>query len=200
MSELLLVGIVARAHGNKGQVIVNPETDFPDERFAPGNVLVVEQSGQTSERRIATVRFHQGRPVIGFEGVGTIDDAEALAGAELKVPAAALGPLPEQTYYRHDLVGCEVRTPRGEVIGKVTGVEGPMERSILVVAGAGGEVMIPMVEGIVVTLAPDARQIVVDPPDGLVDVNATRARTPASARSASARSRRSLGEGGSEAE
>ena len=97
MEELLLVGIVARAHGNKGQVIVNPETDFPEDRFAAGNVLIVEHAGETTERRIANVRFHQGRPVIAFEGVASMNDAEALAGAELKVPASGLAPLPEQT-------------------------------------------------------------------------------------------------------
>jgi 16S rRNA processing protein RimM len=185
--DLILVGVVARAHGNKGQVIVNPETDFPDERFAPGNVLVVEHAGQVHERRIATVRFHQGRPVIGFDGVESMNDAEALAGAELKVPATALPPLPSQTFYRHDLVGCEVRTQDGHLIGKVTGIEGTLERSLLVVAGKGGEVMIPMIDGIVVTLDLAGRQIEVNPPDGLIDVNA-------------AASRRSPGDGGSESE
>src|SRR5215471_10894285 len=97
--DLFLVGRVARAHGNRGQVIVNPETDFPDERFAVGTVLVVEQSGRIVERRIASVRFQQGRPIVAFDGVETMNDAEALAGAELKVAAASLPPLPGNTYY-----------------------------------------------------------------------------------------------------
>src|SRR4051812_972452 len=100
MSELLLVGRVARAHGNKGHVIVNPETDFPDERFAEGNALTVEHDGATTTRRTAAVRFHQGRPVIALEGIETMDEAEALAGAELKMPADALAPLPAGTFYR----------------------------------------------------------------------------------------------------
>src|ERR671911_176547 len=99
--DLLLVGRVARAHGNKGQVIVNPETDFPDDRFAAGNVLIVEQAGQTTSRKIGSVRFQQGRPIIALDGVETMNDAEALAGAELKVPASELAPLPERTFYRH---------------------------------------------------------------------------------------------------
>lgn len=169
-AELLLVGRVARAHGNRGQVIVNPETDFPDERFVAGSTLIVELAGRTTERRIASVRFHQGRPVIGFEGVENMDDAGALAGAELKVPAASLAPLPPGTYYRHDLVGCEVRTTEGEVVGKVTDVEGPLERSRLVIARQGGEVMVPMVDTICVSVDPAAKVIVVDPPKGLLDV------------------------------
>ncbi len=174
MTELLLVGRIARAHGNKGQVIVNPETDFPSERFAPGNVLVVEQGGRSVERRIASVRFQQGRPIVGLEGVETMNDAEALAGADLKVPAASLPPLPGRTYYRHDLIGCEVVDTSGVRVGSVTGVQGPIERSLLVVGEGQSEVLIPMVEGIVVSVDSAARRVVVSLPEGLVDLNAAR--------------------------
>ena len=170
MTELLLVGRVARAHGNRGQVIVNPETDFPGERFVEGNILVVEHGGKTIERRIASVRFQQGRPIVALEGVETMNDAEALAGAELKMPASSLGPLPGNTFYRHDLVGCEVKDTSGRAIGRVTGVEGPLEQSRLVVEGERGEVLIPMVEGICVKVDPAAKTIVVDPPEGLLDL------------------------------
>ena len=171
MTDLLLVGRIARAHGNKGQVIVNPETDFPGDRFAEGNVLVVDHGGQQVERRIVSVRFQQGRPIVALDGVATMNDAEALAGAELKVPAETLAPLPGGTFYRHDLVGCEVRTKDGQVVGMVTRIEGPVERSLLVVAGKLGEVMIPMVQGIVTSVDIGTRRVVVDPPDGLIDVN-----------------------------
>jgi len=173
MSELLLVGRVARAHGNKGQVIVNPDTDFPGDRFAAGNVLVVQQGEQQAERRIASVRFQQGRPIIALDGIETMNDAEALAGAELKVPVADLAPLPAQTYYRHDLVGCEVSTTAGQIVGPVADVEGTLERSLLVVASPRGEVMIPMIDGIIVSVDFRDRRIVVDPPAGLIDVNLT---------------------------
>ena len=168
--ELLLVGRVARAHGNKGQVIVNPDTDFPGERFVAGAVLIVEQAGTQTERRIESVRFQQGRPILALGGIATMNDAEALAGAELKVPASALPPLPAQTYYRHDLVGCEVRTKDGQRIGKVTDVEGSLERSRLVIAREGGEVMVPMVDAICISVDPAARTIVIDPPEGLLEL------------------------------
>jgi 16S rRNA processing protein RimM len=170
LSDLILVGRVARAHGNKGQVIVNPETDFPRDRFAEGNVLVVDHGGQQVERRIASVRFQQGRPILALEGVETMNEAEALAGAELKVPVTALAPLPGGTYYRHDLVGCEVRTKDGQVVGTVTDVEGPLERSRLVVARTGGELLVPMVDKICIEVDPGAKRIVIDPPEGLLDL------------------------------
>jgi len=170
LTDLLLVGRVARAHGNKGQVIVNPETDFAQERFAVGNEMVVEQGGRTATRRITAVRFHAGRPIVALDGIETMNDAEALAGAELKMPAAALGPLPANTFYRHDLVGCDVKDTAARAIGRVTGVEGPMEQSRLVVAGAKGELLVPMAERICVSVDPAAKVIVIDPPDGLLEL------------------------------
>lgn len=172
--DLLLVGRVARAHGKGGQVIVNPDTDFAEERFKAGNVLLVGPIASAQRREIRAVRFHQGRPVIGLSGVETMDDAETLAGAELWMPADALGPLPEGTYYRHDLVGCEVTDTTGAEIGRVGSVEGTLERSYLVVNGARGDVMIPMVAPICVSVDMAARRITVSPPDGLLDVNETR--------------------------
>jgi 16S rRNA processing protein RimM len=170
-ADALLVGRVARAHGNRGQVIVNLETDFPEERFVVGQPLQVEQHGRSTERRITSVRFHQRRPIIGFEGVETMDDAEALAGAELKVPASAVAPLAVGIFYHHDLVGCEVRDTSGRSLGIVTRVDGPMERSTLVVDAPGGEVLVPLVAGICMEVDPKAKVIVVNPPEGLIELN-----------------------------
>jgi 16S rRNA processing protein RimM len=132
--DLLLIGRVARAHGNRGQVIVNPETDFAEERFRVGRVVLVGPPVRPVGRRITAVRFHQGRPVVAFEGVESMNDAEALAGADLWLPAAEIPPLPSGTYYRHDLVGCAVRDASGGVVGLVTAVDGPIDRCHLVIA------------------------------------------------------------------
>jgi 16S rRNA processing protein RimM len=171
-SDRLLIGRVARAHGNRGQVIVNLETDFAEDRFSVGRVLAVGPADRAVERRITEVRFHQGRPIIALEGVSTMNDAEALAGAELSVASAELAPLPDGTFYRHDLVGCEVRDTSGAAIGRVTAVDGPLERSHLVVQGPRGEVLIPLAAEICVKVDPAAREIVVNPPEGLLDINA----------------------------
>ena len=168
---MLLVGRVARAHGNRGQVIVNPETDFPDERFRPGQTVHVRIGDVVVPRRLDAVRFQQGRPIVALEGIETMNDAEALAGAELLMPEASLPPLPGGTFYHHDLVGCEVRDTQGRVVGRVTGVEGPLERSRLVVAGPRGEVLIPLVAGICVRVDPASKTVVIDPPEGLIELN-----------------------------
>jgi 16S rRNA processing protein RimM len=168
--DLILVGRIARAHGNKGQVIVNPETDFPGERFVAGTTLLVGETAQP--KAITSARFHQGRPVIGLEGVETMDDAESLAGAELRVQAARLGPLPDGTYYRHDLVGCEVIDAEGRLIGEVAAVEGSMEMSRLVINAPHGEVLVPLVAHICVEIDPEAKRIRIAAPEGLIELNA----------------------------
>jgi 16S rRNA processing protein RimM len=170
--SLVLVGRVARAHGNKGQVIVNPDTDFPEERFRVGQTVFTRSAGGAPDALvISAARFHQGRPVLSFDGVVTMDDAEALSGAELRVPESELAPLSDGSYYHHQLVGCEVRRADGAVVGTVKAIEGPMAGSTLVVEGRHGEVLIPLASEICVSIDPKERVIVIEPPEGLIELN-----------------------------
>jgi 16S rRNA processing protein RimM len=166
--DLLLIGRVARAHGIRGHVIVNPETDFMEDRFRVGGVLKVGPAERTRDYEILDVRFQQGRPIVRFAGIETMNDADALAGADLWLGEREMAPLPAGTFYRHDLVGCEVRDAQGRMLGRVTGVEGTLDRSYLVV---DGDVMIPLVEGICLAVDIAGRQVTVDPPEGLMDLN-----------------------------
>jgi 16S rRNA processing protein RimM len=170
--DMAVVGRIARAHGIRGQVIVNPETDFPEERFRSGVELFVERGGRVDVLTITTARFHRERPVIGIDGIETMNDAETLAGLELRVPVDRLAALPPATFYRHDLIGCRVETRDGVAIGVVSGVDGTMSGSRLVVDGASGEVLIPLVAEICTLVDPAAKRIVIDPPDGLIEANA----------------------------
>jgi 16S rRNA processing protein RimM len=165
------VGRIARAHGIRGQVIVDLDTDFPDDRFRPGAELFINRGGVVHAMTLTTVRFHRERPVIGLAGVETMNDAEALAGHELRVPLDRLAALPSGTFYRHDLIGCRVETTAGRSVGVVDDVEGTMARSRLVVAAAGGEVLIPLVSEICTTIDVVNKKIVVEAPEGLLDLN-----------------------------
>ncbi len=167
----MLVGRIARAHGNRGQVIVNPETDFLEERFRVGNEVWLERDDRVDTKTIVAARFHRGRPIIGLEGVDTMDLAEGLAGVELRVPESALEPLPAGMFYRHDLVGCGVSTVAGDDLGVVVGVEGPLSGGRLVVRDDACERLVPLVAEICVTIDVGARRIMIDPPDGLLELN-----------------------------
>ena len=168
---MALVGRIARAHGIRGQVIVSPETDFLEERFRPGAELFINRRGSVEALTVTSARFQNGRPVIGVAGIETMNDAGTLAGQELRVPVEQLTPLPQGTFYRHDLTGCRVETAAGHTIGIVTEVEGPLSGSRLVVKTPNGDVLVPLVSAICTEIDPAARRIVVQLPDGLLDVN-----------------------------
>jgi len=169
---MVLVGHVARPHGRFGRVLVNAATDFPQARFAPGSTLHVRRSGGEERLTIAGMQMHLGRPLVAFEGVTTIDEAETLSGAELRVPEAELAPLREGSYYEHALVGCEVVTTTGRALGPVRTVEGGASGARLIIGEGRDEIQIPLAHEICVTIDVARRRIVVDPPEGLIELNA----------------------------
>jgi len=169
---MAVVGRIARAHGNRGQVIVNLETDFPEQRFKAGAKLFAKRGTSVEPLIVTAVRFQHGRPVIGLEGVESMNDAEGLAGLELRVPVEELAALPAGSFYHHDLVGCHVVTERGEDVGIVEGVEGTAGGNRLVVIGPRGEILIPLATAICRTIDVAGRRIVIEPPEGLLDLNA----------------------------
>jgi len=169
---MVLVGRIARAHGHRGQVIVDAATDFPDERFAAGAVLHTMREGRPDTVTVAAMRMHQGRPVLTLAGVDTMDEAETLAGLELRVPESALAQLPEGTYYEHDLIGCALVTVGGDEVGTVRTVEGGGGMLRLIANGRRGEIQVPLVHEICVQIDVAQKRIVIDPPEGLLDVNA----------------------------
>ena len=172
---MAVVGVVARTHGLRGELVVNPETDFPDVRFRAGSTLFLLRDGEPRAFRVRTARWHRGRPMIAFEGMATLDEAEQLRDAELRVPEDWLLPLPPDTYYEHELIGCKVRTVGGDAIGTVRRLEGPAGARRLIVGEGPQEIDVPLAVRICVSVEPAAATIVIDPPDGLLEVNRTKA-------------------------
>jgi len=169
--DAILVGVVARTHGNRGEVIVNAETDFPEQRFRAGAQLMTRRKdGTPATLEVATMRMHQGRPVILFTGVGSMNDAELLAGQELRIAEPEGELLGEGEYYHRDLIGCAVVTEGGESIGEVTAVEGDRSATRLVVRSRRNEVLIPLADAIC-TVDLKGKRIKVRPPEGLLELN-----------------------------
>jgi 16S rRNA processing protein RimM len=168
---MVLVGRVARPHGLRGDVVVNPETDFVEERFAVGSVVWTRIAGLVQPLTVARARLAGRRPVVGFGGADTVPDAERLAGAELRVPEEALVPLEAGAYYLHQLVGCRVETERGEGVGEVVRVEGGAGASVLVVNGPRGEVLVPFAASLCPVVDIPGRRIQVVALEGLLEAN-----------------------------
>jgi 16S rRNA processing protein RimM len=183
--DLVTVGRIARPHGIRGQVVIAPETDFVLERFAVGAIVLMERAGRVVELRVTASRMHDGRAIVAFEGIETMNDAEVLRGAELRVPHDALPDLPAGSFWVHDLVGCRVTTVAGLAVGEVRRVEFGGATPLLVVSRDApgdqedaevktGEVLIPLVDAMCPRVDVKAREVIVDPPEGLLDVNAPR--------------------------
>ncbi len=171
--EMVIVGRIARPHGIRGEVVIDPSTDFPEERFAEGATVFAERGGAAAPPEAMTVtafRMHAGRPIVRFEASGTMDDAEALRGLELRVPESELGELPENVWYHHQLLGSRVRTKDGRDVGTVTAISGPTERSILVIDGPEGQSLVPLVAAFC-TVDVAGKTVEIDPPEGLLEVN-----------------------------
>jgi 16S rRNA processing protein RimM len=168
---MVTIGRIVRPHGNKGAVVIAPETDFGESRFRAGEVAYLLDEQGPRALTIASARQHDGRWVVGFEGVATIDDAERLRGRELRVPAESLAALGPGGYYVHELVGCEVRTVDGQRVGHVAGVRLETGVPLLVVEGRG-EVLVPFADAICRRVDVAAREIDIDPPAGLLELNA----------------------------
>lgn len=173
-----MVGRMTRPHGLRGHVVVHPETDFAEERFKPGAVVWTRSAQGDEQLTISSSRMQNGRPVVSFEGMASIEAVERLAGLELRVPEEALQPLEPGRYYEHQLVGCEVEVVSGQLSGKRVGtvvkVEGGPGGSRFVVEGEQGEILIPFAATICLNVDVEGKKIQIDPPAGLLELNETK--------------------------
>ena len=174
--SMVLVGRVARPHGLEGQVVVDPETDFVQQRFQPGGRLWTRSARGDETLTIGSARLQGRRPVIGFKGFNSSEDAARLAGLELRIPEEALIPLAPGAYYQHQLAGCLVETVSGRRVGEVARVNGGAAGSLLVINGPRGEILIPFAIEICVDIDVDARRIRIEPPEGLLELNEAKSR------------------------
>jgi len=175
---MITVGRIVRPHGIKGAVIVESASDFAEERFTKGAELFWQRDGRTSPVQVVSGGEHQGRWLVSLAGVESMNDAELLRGLVLRVPAEALHELKAGEFYVHDLQDCEVVTEAGETVGRVTGVNFGSGTPVLAVAGERGEILIPLAEEICRVVDPAGKRIVIDPPAGLIELNARRTKSP----------------------
>jgi len=172
----LVVGHLSKAHGTKGELFVLPLTDHPEGTYVPGVVLspggvgVEGPDPDLPPLRIREVRPFRGGFLVAFHGIDDRNEAEPLRGYYLYRATAELEPLAEGEVFYHELLGMEVFTVAGERIGEVREVYDIRPADLLEVRGEGKEHMIPFLEHIIVEVDRERRRIVVDPPEGLLDL------------------------------
>ncbi|MFK3980229.1 ribosome maturation factor RimM [Micromonospora sp. NPDC050397] len=187
---LLIVGRIGRPHGVHGEVTVEVRTDEPEARFAVGTVLRTEPTAASrggnaapaarpgepvtvpEELTVETVRWHQGHPLMRFEGFYDRDLAEVLRGTMLLVDSAEVTPPSDPDEFNdHQLVGLTVVSPTGETLGEVARIDHAPASDLLVLRRPeGGTALVPFVKAIVPEVDLAAGRVVVDAPAGLFDL------------------------------
>ena len=169
-SELVVIARAVRARGLKGEVVAELLTDFP-ERFEDVEELVlVSPKGERTTKRLEDYWFQNNRVVLKIADYDDVETAKQLVGFEFAVPESERVSLPADHYYDWELEGCTVKVG-ARSIGQVTSVMKTGGAEILVVKDESGkERLIPLADSIVVEVDAAAKTIVVDPPEGLLDL------------------------------
>jgi 16S rRNA processing protein RimM len=160
----VVVGRVTRAHGVRGEVAVLVLTEV-GERFEPGSSVFLDDGRALT---VSSARPHRGRTLVAFEGVRDRDAADRLVGRDLVVPESASPPLPDGSYWDHQLVGSEVVTQSGRSLGQLGDViHTPANDVWSAVDDAGAETLVPAIADVVVSVDVAAKRVVVREVPGL---------------------------------
>jgi 16S rRNA processing protein RimM len=161
-SHLVVMGRIVGSFGVKGWIKVKPFSG-KDDALAVHDTWVVQARGGWGEMDLEDFEVHAKGPVAKLAGCDTREAAEALRGAEVAVPRAALAPPEEGSLYQVDLIGLEVVDEDGSVLGRVDGFFDAGDTSVMVVAAVEGrERLIPFVPQFVKSVDRDAKRVVVD--------------------------------------
>ena len=169
-SDLVLIARAVRTHGLKGEVVAELLTDFPERFDDLEEVVLVSPRGEQKTGSIEDFWFQKDRVVLKLGGYDDVDAARELIGYEFAVPESDRVQLEQDEFYDWELEGCTVKVG-DESIGQVRSVMKTGGAEILVVADeSGNEKLVPLASEIVVQIDPAAKTIVVDPPEGLLDL------------------------------
>ncbi|OLQ56806.1 ribosome maturation factor RimM [Bacillus licheniformis] len=166
------VGKIVNTHGIKGEVRVISKTDFAAERYKPGNTLYLFMDGRNEpvEVTVNTHRLHKQFHLLQFKERPSLNEVEELKNAIIKVPEEDLGDLNEGEFYFHEIIGCEVFTEDGELIGKVKEILTPGANDVWVIGRKGNkDALIPYIESVVKHIDVSEKKIEIELMEGLID-------------------------------
>ncbi|HJU57439.1 MAG TPA: ribosome maturation factor RimM [Actinomycetota bacterium] len=158
------IGRISRAHGVRGELSIVVLSEVP-ERFKPGATVRLEDGRALT---IDAARPHRDRLLVRFREVADRTAAEALQGSLLVVSRSSSPPLPEGSWWDHDVEGCAVTTDTGWALGTVNEVIHTRANDIWsVVDTSGSETLIPVLKDVIVTVDTRGGSIVVREIPGL---------------------------------
>lgn len=159
-TDRLAVARIIGPKGLTGAVRLELVTDWPEEQIVAGAELWLE--GDPEPMQITRVESGGRVPVVHLDRLASREAAEAVVGRYLEAPAA---PLPEDTYFWHDLIGLRVEDERGEVIGELAEIFRAGGNEVYRVVGPSGERLVPALRSAIREIDLDAGRMVLAPDD-----------------------------------
>ncbi len=175
MDEFILIGVVRKVRGNKGDLKVESMSDFP-ERFSGLEEVFVRKrnSAQAVKVEIEKSEFVNNYAVMKLKGIDSYEGAAAFVGAEVLVPESGRVAPPAGTYFIDSLIGMNVKTADRGKIGVVKDVLSNLKQSMLQISmDDGSEFNLPFVNAFVRNVDVQANEITVELIEGLIPVNRT---------------------------
>ena len=161
--EFLTIGQILSPWGVKGKLRIDVVTDFP-QRFAPASKVYVNRQPAT----IDSTEWHKGKLIIKLNQIDTVEAAQRLRGQPIEIHHRQFYPLPKEQYYHFQIIGLELWTTQGELLGKVTEILTAESNDNYVVSGARGEILIPAIDDVVKSVDLKNGRIIIEPIDGLL--------------------------------
>ena len=170
MAEPLVpLGEIVTTHGLDGWLKLNP-FNRDGRSLASGVQVVLEKAGHRSIHEVEAISPHKNQFLIKLRDLHHIDEATRWVGSTLAISEAALEPLAPSEYYHYQVVGFEVFDMNGEYIGRISSTIATPGGELYVVRGATKEHLIPAVKEIIEKVDFAAGKMVINPPDGLLDL------------------------------
>jgi len=169
--ELIRIGRIIGTHGYKGTVKVEPLTDFP-QRFKNLKKVKLSQANTVCELFVDNCSIHQGRLLMKFIGIDTIEEANKYRNAFLNIAADELYPLPDGYYYHFQLIGMKVYDLEIGYIGELTDILETGANDVYVIKSENhGEVLIPAIKEVIMEVNLNQQTIRVKLLPGLLEIN-----------------------------
>lgn len=166
---LITIGKAIKPFGVKGEMKIEPMTDFPERFKTLRRVYLVSPAGKEIACEVRSVRYAGGLPYLLFEGFDAPEKAKELNGWFLKVPAEEAVPLPEGSYYWFELMGMEVVSESGETLGSIVDIFETGSNDVYVVKRGRKEVYVPATREIIRQVDRKAKRMVIHLMDGLME-------------------------------
>jgi 16S rRNA processing protein RimM len=170
LEELIPVGKIIGTHGIKGQMKLHSYSGNAQSLGSARSVTLKSPAGTLCELAITSFKANSGKFIIGLQGFDDINLVQPLLGSEVCLKRGQLPGLEADEYYWSDLIGLQVFTDDGTLLGTIADIFETGSSDIYVVQCEGREYLIPAIADVIKAVDPAGGRIVITPLDGLLDL------------------------------